>query len=265
MPDEDDPSLLVPDLAAVGRSLAFIAETDCDLAQPARALLGTGYDVLSYPDGGQYAGGVLIARRDERAALGDEGAQLGGAEVSLREHQDGVVHEVVRMAEAVELDGETLVRLIAEAARRHDEGKRDPRFQRLLAGGFWIAREEPLAKGRVRVREGRALRRAWREAGLPGGFRHEAISTALIDGIAAVADDDLVRHLVASHHGCARPYLPVVADSAAWIDTSGLERIDGEIPERFWRLVRCYGWWGLAYLEATLRLADHRQSAKERS
>ena len=262
VPDEDDPSLLVPDLAAVGRTLSFIADTDSDLAQLARALLGAGYDVLPYPDGAE-SGGVLVARRDERAALGDDGAQLGGAEVSLREHQDGVVHEVVRMAEAVELDG-SLVQLIAEAGRRHDEGKRDPRFQRLLAGGSSLASQEPLAKGRVRVREGHALRRAWREAGLPGGFRHEATSTALIDGIAGAADDDLVRHLVASHHGCARPYLPVVADSAAWIDTSALERVDGEVPERFWRLVRCYGWWGLAYLEATLRLADHRQSARER-
>jgi CRISPR-associated endonuclease/helicase Cas3 len=263
VPDEDDPSLLVPDLAGVEHALSFIADTNSDLARLARALLGTVYDVLPYPDGAE-SGGVLIARRDESGALGDDNAQLGGAEVSLREHQDGVVHEVVRMAQAVELEG-SLVRLIAEAGRRHDEGKRDPRFQRLLTGGSSLAPEEPLAKGRVRLRDVASQRRAWREAGLPGGFRHEAASTALIDGIVGAADDDLVRHLVASHHGCARPFLPVVADSAAWIDTSGLERVDGEVSERFWRLIRCYGWWGLAYLEATLRLADHRQSARERS
>ena len=227
-PDEDDPSVLVPDLAAVDHSLSLIAEADSGLAQLARALLGTGYDVLPYPDGAE-SGGVLISRRDERGELGDDGAQLGGAEVSLRKHQDGVMHEVVRMAEAVELDG-SLVQLIEEAGRRHDEGKRDPRFQRLLAGGSSLASQEPLAKGRVRVREGRSLRRAWREAGLAGGFRHEATSTALIDGIAGAADDDLVRHLVASHHGCARPYLPVVADSAAWIDTSALERSTARYP-----------------------------------
>jgi CRISPR-associated endonuclease/helicase Cas3 len=49
--------------------------------------------------------------------------------------------------------------------------------------------------------------------------------------------------------------LPTSAQQiAAW--NSGL-------PERFWRIVRQYGWWGAAYCEAIFRLADHAQSRAE--
>jgi CRISPR-associated endonuclease/helicase Cas3 len=99
---------------------------------------------------------------------------------------------------------------------------------------------------------------------------------------AALPDDpllrDLVLHLVASHHGYCRPFAPVIIDEwpkqvavefdgmhmAASSDTQ-LERLDSGISERYWNLTRHFGWWGLAWLEAILRLADHRRSEWEQS
>ena len=95
-------------------------------------------------------------------------------------------------------------------------------------------------------------------------------------------DRDLLLHLIAAHHGHARPFAPVVIDSATdetrsirirghdiditpeqrheWPES---HRLDSGVAERFWVLTRQHGWWGLAWLEAILRLADQQASAAE--
>ena len=106
------------------------------------------------------------------------------------------------------------------------------------------------------------------------------LSVAMVQGRSesplALGDEDLVLHLLASHHGRCRPLAPWVHDSAPvqveWQDSGlemrassdhGLARLDSGVGDRFWRLVRRYGWWGLAWLEALVRLADHAQSEGE--
>ncbi|EQD36526.1 hypothetical protein B1B_16479 [mine drainage metagenome] len=73
--------------------------------------------------------------------------------------------------------------------------------------------------------------------------------------------------MVESHHGAARPFLPPVADTAREVrvelgpwsfhgKTAPLSRPGDGPAQRFFACTRRYGWWGLAYLEALLRLAD---------
>ncbi len=67
---------------------------------------------------------------------------------------------------------------------------------------------------------------------------------------------DLVLHLIAAHHGRARPHFPgdEVFDPAHVEEDAA--SIASEVPRRFARLQRKYGRWGLAFLESLVRAAD---------
>ena len=204
------------------------------------------------------------------------------ARVSLDDHLHGVEGWARRFGQGSGLPG-SLAEDLALAARLHDVGKAAPRFQAMLHGGHpWAA----LAGGPLLAKSGSLPtskaedRRARRESRYPQGARHELLSVRLIESVPNLLepahDRDLVLHLVASHHGFCRPFAPVVSDrepvkveatilghQMSACSATGLERLDSGVPERFWRLVRRYGWWGLAWLEALMRLADHRCSNEE--
>jgi CRISPR-associated endonuclease/helicase Cas3 len=170
----------------------------------------------------------------------------------------------------------------------HDWGKVDPRFQAMLRGTTpfaAMASETFLAKSGSIAFSAAARRAARQRAELPEGFRHEMLSVQMAEnsvGATALPTNPvhhaLVLHLIATHHGYGRPFAPLVDDDAPpavslsmngkTIVITGAKRLehpvhalDSGLAERFWQMNRRYGWWGIALLEAVLRLADQSASA----
>ncbi len=223
------------------------------------------------------------AAADERVSTDSSESSLVDVEVTLSAHQEGVGSVASGFAERLGMSGD-LAADLRFAAEWHDSGKADPRFQRWLHGGSEfkaLVQAEPLAKGKARQSSPLARRLARERTGYPKGGRHEVMSVALMESnseqLAAYAGDwRLVLHLIAGHHGHCRPLAPFVPDlnpvevkfsrgefACCASSAHGLARLDSGIADRFWQLVRAYGWWGLAWLEALLRLADQRQSESE--
>jgi CRISPR-associated endonuclease/helicase Cas3 len=219
-----------------------------------------------------------------------------GRTVSLSEHSADVETFAREYATRCGL-GAWLAEHLALAAWLHDIGKADPRFQLMLRGGSEIElfKDETLwAKSAMSpgAREQRRIARL--RSGYPGGGHLHAVQSVAM--LQARRDDlrqrlqevdaskepdlDLVLHLVASHHGECRPFAPALIDNspvdvsldshesdkfgtltfAATSSENNLHRLDSPLADRFWGLVAKYGWQELCWLEAILRLADHRAS-----
>jgi CRISPR-associated endonuclease/helicase Cas3 len=188
----------------------------------------------------------------------------------LAEHAEAVRCRATEFAEKLFLP-DRLARSLALAAKWHDGGKSDKRFQFYLSGGSTDG--EPLAKSGLGYRGVAADRAARRASGLPDRWRHEVLSVRLAMPRLRDHNDidpDLVLFLIGTHHGQGRPFF---RHEDPWDDRehpdlpsgAGPERLDFEWngmdwPELFAVLRRRYGTWGLAWLEAVLRLADHRAS-----
>lgn len=257
-----DPDLLVADGAG---------------AHPLTLLLSGGRLPTTDPDGAVIPTPAEDAERDDEDEASSSAAP---ARVTLARHLGAVGQRAQQIAGALGFSRD-VARTLADAARWHDLGKVESRFQAMLHGGDRFEAEiadELLAKSGLPPGDRLAWRRAQRMSGLPRGARHEAWSSALVEAHLAAGgepyggDVDLLLHLIASHHGHARPFLPLVADprpheieatiDGASVRTPSSLMVDLNHPERFARLNARYGRWGLALLESVVRCADMTVSSE---
>jgi CRISPR-associated endonuclease/helicase Cas3 len=208
---------------------------------------------------------VLVIGHNART----EHASGAQALVPLDGHQEAVAARVSKTAGAIAVPTELSVSL-HRAARHHDEGKRDPRFQAWLRGGASAA-VDALAKATYPYHPVR-VRRLREAAGWPAGKRHELLSAIAVAH--AWPEDRLAAWLVATHHGLNRPFPAAVPDDGegdvAMIVDGDQVTVAGSatppISEQLHALPELgeeLGPWGLAFLEAILICADRGISAEE--
>lgn len=165
----------------------------------------------------------------------------------LSDHNRGVGDMARELASRVGLN--ELSEALGLAGHVHDTGKNRLCWQRAIGN---LNPNIPLAKSghdRFNLRQN-------------GGYRHEFGS--LLDAAQELSDEhphrDLILHLIASHHGHARPHFKEGGYDREFAlrlcQESALETL-----QRFGRLQARYGWWGLAYVEALLKSADALVSA----
>jgi len=223
---------------------------------------------------------VLLARS---TTTHEELRPSGKPPPTLDDHATAVAERATRFVARSGLP-EPVAAAVVLAARAHDHGKGDPRFQAFFRGGVPAFLDAPIAKSVFGTADVQASRAARAAAGLPGGLRHEIASVAAladavenggITDMPDAVDVELALHLVATHHGLGRPLPRVpfpsasgprefavraagIAASARGDAVEGWEA--GAWLRRFLAVVDRYGPWGSAYLEALLMLSDRTVS-----
>lgn len=208
-------------------------------------------------DGGEALDLILLAESPGAAVESPETVRV---RQTLHDHTRRIVEHAERIAKALDLPGSAQDALLC-AARWHDRGKDRKRWQ------FYACNEsgvEPLAKSNRYRDPRRAL----------GGYRHEfgsVLEANVVEELSGHPERDLILHLIAAHHGWARPHFePRAYDSEGPLEpatgeprtttTAENEQVAVETMQRFGRLQRRFGRWGLAWLESLLRCADAEAS-----
>jgi CRISPR-associated endonuclease/helicase Cas3 len=197
--------------------------------------------------------GVVVAREDRRAleeAEDDDGSLGFQNDVLLTQHLGDARTKATELCQRLSLPA-GLRDTVIEAAGQHDLGKDRPWWQRAVG-----RIEKPAVAKSDHSKFDHKINR---------GYRHELGSVAdLGDSKASLpttVDRELCLHLVAAHHGHARPGFRLEAIGP--VVTDGAKRVLTETPARFAKLQAQLGWWALAWLEALVKAADVLASRDE--
>ena len=184
------------------------------------------------------------------AAESEEGRSSAGKAQTLGEHEKWTEEEALRIAKRLALP-ESFTEVLTTAARLHDEGKKAERWQR----AFRVPREGgPYAKSGTSRPNIAALE----------GYRHELGSLPYAEAhprvrALSLEQRELCLHLIAAHHGAARP---TIRTTGAEEPPSRLVDRARQIALRFAALEKQWGPWGLAWWESLLRAADQTASRR---
>jgi CRISPR-associated endonuclease/helicase Cas3 len=204
--------------------------------------------ILKQPPEGDEEGGewryLVLMVTPKRLAL--ESPETSKTKQTLDDHTRRIVEHIGRIADALGhgLSGSSLKEALVMAVERHDGGKNRPLWQRYACNPD---ANTPLAKS-TKYLHGRAL----------GGYRHEfgsLLEAGAEEKVQRHSEADLILHLIAAHHGWARPHFELNAWDQSRT-TAENEQAVADVMRRFGRLQQRFGRWGLAWLEALLRCAD---------
>lgn len=225
-----------------------IRPSDCSLADDGKEWLGSFRFDVERSDEGESLRWLIVEGLNEEKRAQSPCPQL------LHEHHSWTAERARVLARGVGLESDD-AKALEIAARLHDEGKKALRWQR----AFNAERDKkklglagPLAKTRGPINQA-----------LLDGYRHEFGSLPEVEKDAEFHDlpedlQDLVLHLVAAHHGGARPLISTKSCDDA--PPSALEARARDVALRFARVQKVWGPWGLAWWEALLRAADQQAS-----
>lgn len=188
---------------------------------------------------------MIVEKWLDEAATEDDRSE--GNPQSLDSHQRQVERCARDLAARLQLPP-VYVEMLAAAATLHDEGKRTRRWQRAFSARGDCDYAKTLGPVNLAILD---------------GYRHEFGSLPIAekdDAILRLRADvrDLALHLIAAHHGFARPLIGTKGCDDA--PPSALEERARTVALRFMRLQRRWGPWGLAWLESLLRAADQQAS-----